>query len=402
MLGGTKLAKKIYKTFLFPIMAVTIVFSNIAPSYAYAENATEEQAQTNPTDIYNKFELGPDGLREAMKTTGSNALVMDLYALTVIKQPNISFKNVNSIETNLQNKILGDQDNARENAKEWLDQLKPQLIATNENIINYDNKFAGYYNKLLEATENKDTQALTARLTRLSNSVLENKREVDELIVDLKQFREKLQTDTQNLKANTNQLSTILTSQNTGVPLFQKQIDAYYESISKYNNILIASSVATAAGPITIVGGVAVLVTGAGTPLGIGLIAGGAGATGGGVTGIVLAKQGIDQAQEEIKVLTGNIEEAQIQLASITAIKKQMEFLTDTIDLAIDSLQNISTQWSTMEAKYRSLISNINIMDPEDFELLKEDLVIAKTSWSNIKDYAEKLYVEEIEIVDHQ
>lgn len=383
-------------------MAVTIVFSNVVPSYAYAKNTTQEQAQTDPTDIYNKFELGPDGLREAMKTTGSNALVMDLYALTVIKQPNISFKYVNSIETNLQKKILMDQDNARENAKEWLDQLKPQLIATNENIINYDNKFEGYYNKLLEATENKDTQALTARLTRLSNSVLENKREVDKLIVDLKQFREKLQTDTQKLKANTNQLSTILTSQDTGIPLFQKQIDAYYESISKYNNILIASSVATAAGPIAIVGGVAVLVTGAGTPLGIGLIAGGAGATGGGITGIVLAKQGIDQAQEEIKVLTGNIEEAQIQLASITAIKKQMEFLTDTIDLAIDSLQNISTQWSTMEAKYRSLVSNIDIMDPEDFELLKEDLVIAKTSWSNIKDFAEKLYVEEIKIVDHQ
>ncbi|WP_077321454.1 non-hemolytic enterotoxin subunit B [Virgibacillus proomii] len=383
-------------------MAVTIVFSNVVPSYAYAKNTTQEQAQTDPTDIYNKFELGPDGLREAMKTTGSNALVMDLYALTVIKQPNISFKYVNSIETNLQKKILMDQDNARENAKEWLDQLKPQLIATNENIINYDNKFEGYYNKLLEATENKDTQALTARLTRLSNSVLENKREVDKLIVDLKQFREKLQTDTQKLKANTNQLSTILTSQDTGIPLFQKQIDAYYESISKYNNILIASSVATAAGPIAIVGGVAVLVTGAGTPLGIGLIAGGAGATGGGITGIVLAKQGIDQAQEEIKVLTGNIQEAQIQLASITAIKKQMEFLTDTIDLAIDSLQNISTQWSTMEAKYRSLVSNIDIMDPEDFELLKEDLVIAKTSWSNIKDFAEKLYVEEIKIVDHQ
>jgi non-hemolytic enterotoxin B/C len=401
LLGGIKLSK-IYKSFLLPIMAVTIVFSNVVPSYAYAKNTTQEQAQTDPTDIYNKFELGPDGLREAMKTTGSNALVMDLYALTVIKQPNISFKYVNSIETNLQKKILMDQDNARENAKEWLDQLKPQLIATNENIINYDNKFEGYYNKLLEATENKDTQALTARLTRLSNSVLENKREVDKLIVDLKQFREKLQTDTQKLKANTNQLSTILTSQDTGIPLFQKQIDAYYESISKYNNILIASSVATAAGPIAIVGGVAVLVTGAGTPLGIGLIAGGAGATGGGITGIVLAKQGIDQAQEEIKVLTGNIQEAQIQLASITAIKKQMEFLTDTIDLAIDSLQNISTQWSTMEAKYRSLVSNIDIMDPEDFELLKEDLVIAKTSWSNIKDFAEKLYVEEIKIVDHQ
>lgn len=71
----------------------------------------------------------------------------------------------------------------------------------------------------------------------------------------------------------------------------QNQITTYNEAISKYNAIIIGSSVATALGPIAIIGGAVVIATGAGTPLGIALIAGGAGAIGGGTAGIVLAKK---------------------------------------------------------------------------------------------------------------
>lgn len=393
----TKKTKKV-KPILLSAMAATVIFSNIAPSYAYAETAVQQPVQVNQ---HNEFDLGPDGLRNALETTGSNALVMDLYALTVIKQPDINFNNVNIVDNPLQKKILRDQKNARGNAKTWLDDLKPQLITTNQNIINYDNKFEGYYDRLVEAAENKDTKALAARLSRLANSVSDNKAAVDKLIVDLKDFRQKLQSDTQNLKGDTNELSTLLASQDAGIPLLQKQIETYYEAISKYNNILIASSVATAAGPLIIVGGIAVLATGAGTPLGIGLIAGGVGLAGGGITGVVLAKKGIDEAEAEIKNLTGKVTDAQIQLAGVTGIKQQMEYLTETIDIAIDSLQSISTQWNTMDAKYKSLLSNIAIMSPDDFDLLKEDLTIAKKSWGNIKEFAEKLYVEDTKVVDN-
>ncbi|WP_121640283.1 HBL/NHE enterotoxin family protein [Virgibacillus sp. Bac330] len=394
----TKKTKKV-KPILLSAMAATVIFSNIAPSYAYAETAVKQQPVQ--VDQHKEFELGPDGLRDALETTGSNALVMDLYALTVIKQPDINFNNVNIVDNPLQKKILRDQKNARGNAKTWLDDLKPQLITTNQNIINYDNKFEGYYDRLVEAAENKDTKALAARLSRLANSVSDNKAAVDKLIVDLKEFRQKLQSDTQNLKGDTNELSTLLASQDAGIPLLQKQIETYYEAISKYNNILIASSVATAAGPLIIVGGIAVLATGAGTPLGIGLIAGGVGLAGGGITGVVLAKKGIDEAEAEIKNLTGKVTDAQIQLAGVTGIKQQMEYLTETIDIAIDSLQSISTQWNTMDAKYKSLLSNIAIMSPDDFDLLKEDLTIAKKSWGNIKEFAEKLYVEDTKVVDN-
>ncbi|WP_339161047.1 HBL/NHE enterotoxin family protein [Siminovitchia sp. FSL W7-1587] len=396
------MAKKMYKPIMVIVTAGTVAFSMIAPSYASAEAAKQEAVQVSQTDSYKKFQLGPDGLREAIKTTGSNALVMDLYALTIIKQPDINLKNVSVIAIPLQTKIVEDQSNARENAKTWLDQLKPQLIQTNENIINYDNKFEGYYEKLLEAADQKDPAALTARLTRLSDSVMENKQAVDKLIVDLKKFREKLESDTKNLKAHTNEITTILASQETGIPLLKNQIETYYDAINKYNNILIGSAVATAVGPLAIVGGVVVLVTGYGTPLGVGLIAGGIGLTGGGTAGIVLAKKGIDEAEAQIKALTGEVTNAEIQLAGVTAIKQQMQYLTDTIDIAIDSLQNMSTQWNTMGAKYKSLIRNIDVLSPQEFDLLKEDLQIAKASWKNIKGYAENLYVEEIKVVDNQ
>lgn len=231
---------------------------------------------------------------------------------------------------------------------------------------------------------------------------MENKQAVDKLIVDLKKFREKLESDTKNLKAHTNEITTILASQETGIPLLKNQIETYYDAINKYNNILIGSAVATAVGPLAIVGGVVVLVTGYGTPLGVGLIAGGIGLTGGGTAGIVLAKKGIDEAEAQIKALTGEVTNAEIQLAGVTAIKQQMQYLTDTIDIAIDSLQNMSTQWNTMGAKYKSLIRNIDVLSPQEFDLLKEDLQIAKASWKNIKGYAENLYVEEIKVVDNQ
>lgn len=399
------MAKKFLKPILQVAVATTLVFSSVAPSYASANLSDNNHQVDKVSDLanqYKKYELGPEGLRQALEATGSNALVMDLYALTVLKQPDINFTNVVIIDSNLQNKIISDQSIARENAKVWLDQLKPQLIKTNENIINYDNRFEGYYDKLIEAAENKDKDALEARIKRLSRSVSKNKGEVDQLIVDLKDYRQKLQSDTQNLKADTNKLSSILKSQDAGIPLLKQQIESYHDAISKYNKVLIASSVSTSLGPVAIAGGIAVIATGAGTPLGVALIAGGTGLSGGGIAGIVLAKQGIDEAESEIKSITKELTDTEIQLALTTGIKQQTSNLTKTIDLAIDSLQNISTQWSTMDAKYRSLLSDIEFMSPEDLDLIKEDLSIAKMSWSNIRDYAQKLYVEEIKVVDSQ
>ncbi|CJA44550.1 Enterotoxin 40 kDa subunit [Streptococcus pneumoniae] len=335
-----------------------------------------------------------------MERTGSNALVMDLYALTIIKQGNVNFGNVSSVDAALKGKVIQHQDTARGNAKQWLDVLKPQLISTNQNIINYNTKFQNYYDTLVAAVDAKDKATLTKGLTRLSSSINENKAQVDQLVEDLKKFRNKMTSDTQNFKGDANQITSILASQDAGIPLLQNKITTYNEAISKYNAIIIGSSVATALGPIAIIGGAVVIATGAGTPLGVALIAGGAAAVGGGTAGIVLAKKELDNAQAEIQKITGQVTTAQLEVAGLTNIKTQTEYLTNTIDTAITALQNISNQWYTMGSKYNSLLQNVDSISPNDLVFIKEDLNIAKDSWKNIKDYAEKIYAEDIKVVD--
>ncbi|KFN13819.1 non-hemolytic enterotoxin subunit B [Bacillus pseudomycoides] len=399
------MTKKPYKVMALSAIMAVVAAGNILPAHTYAAESTTKPipihaSVSDASDEYSEYSLGPDGLRDAMARTGSNALVMDLYALTIIKQANVNFNGITTVDDSLKTKVVHHQDVARGNANHWLDTIKPQLISTNQNIINYNTKFQNYYDTLVTAVDNKDKATLTKGLTRLSASITENKEKVDKLVEDLKKFRNKMTADTQNFKGDANQLTSILASQDAGIPLMQNQITTYNEAIGKYNAIIIGSSVATALGPIAIIGGAVVIATGAGTPLGIGLIAGGAAAIGGGTAGIVLAKKELDNAQAEIQKITGQISQAQLQVAGLTNIKTQTEYLTNTIDVAITALQNISNQWYTMGSKYNSLLQNVESISPNDLVFIKEDLNIAKDSWKNIKDYAEKIYAEDIKVVD--
>jgi len=327
------------------LSALMAVFAagNIMPAHTYAAESTVKQAPVHAVaKVYNDYEeysLGPEGLKDAMERTGSNALVMDLYALTIIKQGNVNFGNVSTVDAALKGKVIQHQNTARGNA-----------------IINYNTKFQNYYDTLVAAVDAKDKGTLTKGLTRLSSSINENKAQVDQLVEDLKKFRNKMTSDTQNFKGDANQITSILASQDAGIPLLQNQITTHNEAISKYNAIIIGSSVATALGPIAIIGGAVVIATGARTPLGIALLAGGATAVGGGAAGIVLAKKELDSAQAEIQKITGQITTAQLEVAGLTNIKTQTEYLTNTIDTAITALQNISNQWYTMGSKYNSLL----------------------------------------------
>ncbi|EOP91865.1 non-hemolytic enterotoxin lytic component L1 [Bacillus cereus HuB4-4] len=398
--------KKPYKVMALSTLMAVFAASNIIPAHIYAAESTVKPARIHSMEKVNNkddgYSLGPEGLKDAIERTGSNALVMDLYALTIIKQANANFTNVTSVDNSLKEKVIKHQNDARTNAKQWLDVMKPQLISTNQDIINYDTKFQNYYDTLVKAVKDKDKETLTKGLTRLSNSITGNKEKVDHLVEDLKKFRSKMTDDTQNFKSDANKITSILASQDAGIPLLQSQLSAYNEAVSKYNAIIIGSSVAVALGPVAIIGGTVLLTTGGGTVLGVGLIAAGVGGIAGGTTGLILAKKELDHAQSEIKNITGQITTAQLEVAGLTNIKAQTEYLTNTIDIAITALQNISNQWYTMGAKYGALLENVNSISPEDLAFIQEDLSVAKDSWKNVKDYAEKIYAEDIKVVDNK
>lgn len=235
-------------------------------------------------------------------------LVMDLYALTVVKQANVNFDGLTVINNDLQTSIKNNHDASKTNAKQWLDGLKPQIIQTNQNIINYNTQFQNYYDTLVESVNNNDKETLKAVLTSLDESISVNKDAVDKLVQELKAFRGKLELDTQNLKTDANKITDILAGQDAGIPLMQKQIEANYTLIDENNKVYIASSVATALGAYL----TATIIF---APIG-------AGALGGGIYGVTTSQQQIKAAQEEIKNLTENISTAKQQVVKLEALKK--------------------------------------------------------------------------------
>ena len=383
--------KKPYKVMALSTLIATIAAGSITPSYvSAAENTTKSApiyagAENNSPE----YSLGPEGLKDALEKTGSNMLVMDLYALTIVKQANVNFDGLTVINNDLQKSIKDNHDASKKNANQWLDGLKPQIIQTNQNIINYNTQFQNYYDVLVESVNNNDKETLKAVLTSLDDSISENKGAVDRLVQDLKAFRGKLELDTQNLKTDANKITDILSGQDAGIPLMQKQIETNQTLIDENNKVYIGSSVATALGAY-------LTATVIFAPIG-------AGALGGGIYGVVTSQQQIKKAQEEIKNLTENISTAKQQVAKLTILKNNTNNLTETIDAAITALENVKNQWQTMGAKYKSLNDNVDRINPDKLAtIIKVDLKIAKGSWEQVNKYAENIQKAEISFVEEK
>ncbi len=140
--------KKPYKVMALSTLIATIVAGGIMPSYASAEEPAPIYA--NQDLRYPSYYLGPTGLDHAMKETKSNMLVMDLYALTILKQADINLDGLPSVGDKLKTDIKANQNLTRENATYWLNNLKSGIVTTNQNIISYDTKFQNYSRYLLQ------------------------------------------------------------------------------------------------------------------------------------------------------------------------------------------------------------------------------------------------------------
>ncbi|MDR4986906.1 enterotoxin [Bacillus cereus] len=392
--------KKPYKVMALSALIATMAAGSIMPSYASAAGNT-----TTPAPIaenkYDKYSLGPKGLKDALKQTGSHMLVMDLYALTVITQSNLNFDGVTALNDDLKTSINQKIGVARGNAQYWLDNMKPQIIQVNQNIIGYNTRFQAYQDDLVKdvnyALENaknnnnvlsaQDKEPIKNRITTLNRSIQKNKEAANKLVTDLTDFRNKLVTDSTGLQNDAEKISNTLTSNETGIPLKMKQIEANQKTIDENTKIMILSAFAIAAGPIVMA-----------TPFfmfGIPMIAGG-------IYGTVVTKQQIEKSQQEIMQLTSELSSMQQQVTKLVVLKNNTNNLTGTINEAITATENIKKQWETIGAKYETLLNDIDFISADALDSIVDDIDIAKNSWNDVKKSAEDIQKSEISFVEEK
>ncbi|WP_144509107.1 HBL/NHE enterotoxin family protein, partial [Bacillus mycoides] len=180
-------------------LVATLSIASIVPSSAFADDTKAETMENeNQPNLPDKY-LGPEGVQKVLEQMGSHVIVLDTYALTLLKSPQIKFDK--NLFTDEKDKALVDtvsnvQKTAKTNATNWLDTVKPKLINMNQCIVNYGIKFDNYYQTIMDAIDVKDKKTTKLGIERLYKSVQNNKESVDQLLIDLKNFRDKLIIDT--------------------------------------------------------------------------------------------------------------------------------------------------------------------------------------------------------------
>ncbi|MFK4293055.1 non-hemolytic enterotoxin B/C [Bacillus sp. RC240] len=351
-----------YKKVILSTIITGMAASNVIPLHTFAAEQTVKNSVSQQQEDSKSYSLGPDKYKEVMEKMGASILTIDSYALTIINQQLTDLSKISSINRDLQANMIQHQNDAQTNAIYWFDDLKPHMMKTNQNIVSYNDTFQASYNQLLAALDQKDTMTFKNELENLYNNILKDSQEVDGLLEKLKTFRNKMAEDTRSFKADSNQLISILESTNAGIPLLQQQINNYNNTIKENYD--------KRGGYIAL----SVFMPPVGIPL------------------IVTADNNIASAQQEIEQLKSRISGAEAELVILTDAKNKTEHMTATIDTAIDALQNISNQWHTIGSKYNSLLKNVDKINPDRIALLKIDLKIAKDSWQDLKNYADKLY----------
>lgn len=354
--------KKFYKKVILSTIITGIAASNVIPLHTFAAEQTVQNSLSGLQDDVMKYDLGPGKYKKVMEEMGANILTMDSYALTILNQQQTDLSKISSINSDLKANMIKHQVDAQMNARDWLNDLKPHIMKTNQNSVSYNDIFQASYNQLLAAIDQKDTVKFKNELEKLYNSILKNGQEVDVLLEKLKTFRDKMAEDTRSFKADSQQLNTILESTNNGIPHLQQQIENCNNTIKQnYDSRdgYIALSVFM-------------------PPVGIPII--------------VEIDNNIASAQQEIEQLISRISGAEAELVILSDVKNKMEHMTATIDTAITALENIKTQWETVGAKYKSLLDNVDKIDPDKLPIImKIKLETAKNSWQDLKYYVDRL-----------
>ncbi|QUG87027.1 hemolytic enterotoxin HBL lytic component L1 [Bacillus nitratireducens] len=378
---------------------ITATTGNTIHAFAQETNAQEQKV--------GNYTLGPEGLKKALAETGSHILVMDLYAKTMIKQPNVNLSDIDlgSGGGELLKNIHLNQELSRINANYWLDTAKPQIQKTARNIVNYDEQFQNYYDTLVDTVQKRDKAGLKEGINDLITTINTNSKEVTDVIKMLQDFKSKLYTNSTDFKNNVGGpdgkggLTAILAGQQALIPQLQAEIEQLSATQKKHFDDVLAWSIGGGLGAAILVigaiaGAVVIVVTGGtATPAVIGgLSALGAAGIGLGTAAGVTASNHMNSYNEiskKIGELGTKADRANQAVISLTNAKDTLAYLYQTVDQAILSLTNIQKQWNTMGANYTDLLDNIDSMQEHKFSLIPDDLKAAKQSWNDIHKDAE-------------
>lgn len=380
-------------------LVTALLTSGIVAPAASAEIGTTQvkhvQQQVNSKDMAVSQQF-----KDQLQSTNSNVLVIETYANTVLTVPEF---NLAGLDASQIAKVNIDLSTAQNNARQWLNVIKPGLIYLNQDVINFSNRYESYSEDLKKAVDTKDKAKLADGLKRLAANAANYEQKAKEKVTQLQGFRDKLGTDAGNFTTSSNAILTVMSSRDQGLPSLLDQIKVNQDNVNKGVGLIVGGSVLLAAGVGGVVLGTLITVGTLGGGTKLGLLVGGLGA-GGIAGGSVMIKQGNDlmnASRDALVRLVAQKTEWEQQAIALTYAQKNIDTLKTQATEAVTAAQGLANEWSQLGAKFNGLAQAVELVDLNDIDAatwIKADIDNAKLSWKDIKDFANSMSTANIEV----
>ncbi|WLR41160.1 HBL/NHE enterotoxin family protein [Bacillus carboniphilus] len=365
-------------------LVATLSTSSLIPMNVFAEEQpaiVKDEAET----IY----LSPTSLSSNLDELSGQAIIMQSYALNLLKYPTIELEQIPTLETHV--------DRAKDNATYWLDNIHPLVIEVNQEVIGFNNKFQNYYDLLVQLTEVQDEQSkenLLYGLTILQDDIASRKDAVENIVDNLKYFKESLQTDYNNFSNDALEAKLLLDGEEGKIEELERLLDSINADIETDVKLIVTGTVTSIAGIGLITAGsfaLAAVPEGASKAGAVATIIGGVNMTVGGVVVIGYASNDLVIKQQELIQVASNLSEVESQVATLTIVKSQVDSFVENIDETISALEDIERGWIDLQNGFVDLTKKIDRDINLDSSFIQSQLSRAKESWENIATNAEKL-----------
>ncbi len=334
--------------------------------------------------------LAPDkNFQDNQKQALSAVAVLDVTTTAITVQPD--FEDLDGVKD-----LKLHQQASKSDANTWRSDVRPTLFTVNDAIINYNTEFSNLYDPLYEfggqladAQKCADAQSnLVAGLQDLQGVMKAQKERVDSAAEKINNLRQLMLTHESELKGNLTEVKAKYEGDHGEIQDKENQIHACDEAMSKDLTIIGLGSTGAVVGVLTVSVGVALWVEsiGGSTPVivvGLGLIAGGAGAAG--YAGYDYNKNSKKKAQLQRELATINAEIA-IAKSLTTGVSK----LVYNLDTAANALDTLSKAWGQLDRDYQNIIDalnntqgNVEKTKPLAF-LVQANLKTSKQQWDTL------------------
>ncbi|EOO24516.1 hypothetical protein IIU_06707 [Bacillus cereus VD133] len=287
------------------------------------------------------------------------ASTLDKAASAILAQHDTFFKNLDrlaTIDNQLKSALTIHEKNAQDNANYWLNTLEPSTQVVVKDVIGYNATFQSIYKDSIDKFASKNKQEMGNTLNTLQNDMNQKQTLVKEELDKLRKFRkERLSQNVRDFNADVTQILAkkdgeyaVIDSLNKSIAVLRNTYATAQRNYSNQVKLLSLDPTGTAA---------------------------------------VLAAQyarEMEDSQQEIDREKSQLTQFQAEVPVLNAINDQSNIFVQNISESIDTLQSYISSWDTLNAKIKSLISDVGSFKGIDESYFIAEMDGGRESWDSI------------------